>query len=316
VTKIQLHCSISENGDNSPPVYWQGNKNSVPSKSRQGRQNRISGEINLNENKIPEPLEALIVLISSFFVIISITLLISFASPYFSFSDSSEQNIELLYVFFGIFFFILPYFYAKKRGYDLKLIFRFNPVRKEVILLSTLIGITITIIGDEIDRLIQIIIPLPDWFAEQAKYLVADSIVEWILIISGAIIIAAFAEELLFRGFLQVSLEKKGDPNRAVVLSSIAWTIVHMNPYWAIQIFIIGIIIGFLAWRTKSVIPAIIVHAINNFIALLFLNYQLDINWSWYLLGEHVSPVLLVISIYGLVWSIRNLTNIYKNEPQ
>jgi membrane protease YdiL (CAAX protease family) len=266
--------------------------------------------------KIPEPVEALIVLIVSFFIIIFITLLISFGSSLLPFSDSSEQNIELLYIILGIFFFIIPYIYTKKREYDIQLIFRFNPVSKDIILISTIIGITITIVGDELDRLVQILIPLPDWIVEQTKYLIADSTLDWILIISGAIIIAAFSEELLFRGFLQVSLEKKGDPNRAVILSSIAWTIIHMNPYWAIQIFIMGVIIGFLAWRTNSVIPCIIVHGMNNFIAVLFINFQLDKKISWYLMGDHVSPVLLVISLYGLIWGIKMLTRMYKKELQ
>ena len=142
----------------------------------------------MNQNKIPEPLEALIVLILSFFTIIISTFLISFIFPFLSSSDSSDQNMQLLYVIFGIFFFILPYIYAKKKAYNRKVIFRFNPVRQDVIILSVIIGITITIISDELDRLVQIIIPLPEWFIEQTKYLVADSMSDWILIILGAII--------------------------------------------------------------------------------------------------------------------------------
>ena len=41
--------------------------------------------------------------------------------------------------------------------------------------------------------------------------------------------------------------------------------VISTNPFWAVQIFIMGVIIGFLAWRTDSVIPGIIVHALNNF---------------------------------------------------
>ena len=42
-----------------------------------------------------------------------------------------------------------------------------------------------------------------------------------------------------------------------------------MNPYWFIQIYILGVFLGFLAWKTKSIIAPLILHGLNNFIALL-----------------------------------------------
>ncbi len=99
---------------------------------------------------------------------------------------------------------------------------------------------------------------------------------DWVLLLFGVVIIAAVSEEMIFRGFLQISLEKKGDINRAVILSSITWTLIHVNPYWAIQIFITGVILGFLAWRTDSAYPSMIVHAANNFLSLLFINMDIE----------------------------------------
>jgi membrane protease YdiL (CAAX protease family) len=127
----------------------------------------------------------------------------------------------------------------------------------------------------------------------------------------GVVILAAISEELLFRGFLQVSLEKKGDITRAVILTSVTWTIIHVNPYWAIQIFITGIFIGFLAWRTNSVLPSMIVHATNNLISMLFINNVLEDSMDWYYLGDHISPIVLVISIAILILSIRRISANY-----
>jgi membrane protease YdiL (CAAX protease family) len=67
---------------------------------------------------------------------------------------------------------------------------------------------------------------------------------------------------------------------------------------------------GFLSWRTRSVIPSIILHGINNLVSLLVLNFELDKKMDWYLMGEHVSPVILVPALYLLVWSIRRITEI------
>ena len=118
----------------------------------------------------------------------------------------------------------------------------------------------------------------------------------------------------MFRGFLQVSLERRGDITRAVILSSISWTIIHINPYWAIQIFITGIILGFLAWRTNSVFPSIIVHATNNFVSLVAINIDLEGSLDWYQLGEHVSPIIIIIAAGVLIIAIRHISNLYQSN--
>jgi membrane protease YdiL (CAAX protease family) len=166
------------------------------------------------------------------------------------------------------------------------------------------------VIGDELDRLIQIFVPVPQWFIDELQFMKAESGTEWLMLILGVVLLAAFAEELLFRGFLQVSLERKGDPTRAVLLTSLTWTMVHMNPFWAIQIFIIGVVIGFLAWRTNSVIPSIIVHGMNNLLSLIF--YNIGDQIPWYLMGNHVSIYLLLPAAFVLVWCIRHLTALYR----
>jgi len=120
------------------------------------------------------------------------------------------------------------------------------------------------------------------------------------------------SEEILFRGFLQVSLEKKGDITRAVILSSVTWTIIHVNPYWAIQIFVTGVILGFIAWRTNSVYPSMIVHATNNFLSLMVINYNLEESMDWYFLGDHISPVVFVIALGILIICIRRISAYYK----
>jgi membrane protease YdiL (CAAX protease family) len=114
-----------------------------------------------------------------------------------------------------------------------------------------------------------------------------------------------------------VSLERKGDITRAVIFSSIAWTIIHVNPYWAIQIFISGIFIGFLAWRTNSVFPSIIVHGINNLLSLIYVNIQNKDSLNWYTLGDHVSPVWIVVAAGLLFFSIQQLSSHYtKINPE
>lgn len=264
------------------------------------------------QKKFPEPVEALVVILLAFGSIILFAITITIFSYLFDSEISSNDSNRYFYIFGGILFFVIPFLYIRHKKYDITSLFRLKPVSGEIIQYSLLVGITIGIVGDEIDRLVQLVIVMPDFMQEFMRTMMAHSLFDWIVLLLGAVFIASFGEEMLFRGFLQVTLEKKGDVTRAVILTSLSWTLIHTNPFWAIQIFIMGVIIGFLAWRTASVIPGIIVHALNNFLSLLFMNFNLDTELDWYLMGDHVNPVILIPSIAFLVWSLKRVTDFYK----
>ena len=69
-----------------------------------------------------------------------------------------------------------------------------------------------------------------------------------------------------------------------------------MNPFWFAQIYILGILLGFLAWKTNSIIPPLILHCLNNLIALV-LSFTANNETSFYLYKGHVSPWILLLAI-------------------
>jgi membrane protease YdiL (CAAX protease family) len=262
----------------------------------------------MEHKKYPEPVEALLVVLVTLGLILALGFIIIFWM-YLS-GTAASQYPKLLFVLDGIPFLIIPLLYVKLRRYDARTLFRFKAVPLPVLSWSVILGLSLRVLGDELDRLIQIFLPIPKWFVDQLHFMQAETGGDWILLLLGIVLLAAFSEEMLFRGFLQVTLERKGDPTRAVLLTSLAWTLVHVNPYWAIQIFIIGIVIGFLAWRTQSIVPTIIVHGMNNLLSLIFYNF--DQHMKWYRMGDHVSLYILVPAALILVWSIRRLTAYYQ----
>ena len=83
-------------------------------------------------------------------------------------------------------------------------------------------------------------------------------------------IMAPLVEELLFRGAIQGYMLRKGmKPLNAILIASAIFGIVHMNPIQIPFAFAIGLIFGWLYYRTGSVIPGIVGHFINNSIACL-----------------------------------------------
>jgi len=83
-------------------------------------------------------------------------------------------------------------------------------------------------------------------------------------------IMAPLVEELLFRGAIQGHLLRKGmKPVYAILIASAVFGIVHMNPIQIPFAFAIGMIFGWLYYRTGSVVPGMIGHFINNSIACI-----------------------------------------------
>ena len=72
---------------------------------------------------------------------------------------------------------------------------------------------------------------------------------------------------------------------------------IHFNPFWTIQIYMLGIILGFLSWKTQSIIPSIILHSMNNGAAFMLTIFE-ESDLSIYLYNENVSPIFICLGAY------------------
>lgn len=75
------------------------------------------------------------------------------------------------------------------------------------------------------------------------------------------------AEELGFRGFILRCLEKNMSVPTAVVISSLLFGLLHFNVLQGVGATLLGVYLGFVTWRTGSVVPAMVAHAANNFLS-------------------------------------------------
>ena len=78
-------------------------------------------------------------------------------------------------------------------------------------------------------------------------------------------LLAPILEELLFRGAIQgVLLNTLRKPWVAIVVSSLIFGVVHMNPAQIPFAFLLGMMFGWLYYRTGSLLPGIVGHVLNN----------------------------------------------------
>ena len=91
------------------------------------------------------------------------------------------------------------------------------------------------------------------------------------------VIAAPILEELLFRGIILDGLLKKYSPFVSILISSILFGVAHLNPWQFVNGLIIGIFSGWVYYRTRSLLPSIIIHASANLSGFLF-RYIVDID--------------------------------------
>ena len=77
----------------------------------------------------------------------------------------------------------------------------------------------------------------------------------------------ALFEELLFRGTILSGLKELG-LKAAVILSAVIFTFMHGNPEQTVHQFIIGVVVGYIFFKTGNLWIGIIVHFFNNFISV------------------------------------------------
>lgn len=184
-------------------------------------------------------------------------------------------------------------------------VFRFRWIRPKLIVLSVFLGLGLGIVSDELDRMVQSAVPMPENILRALQgFMVFKSTKEMLLLVLIVVIFAGIIEEMLFRGFLQRALEQSGREIKAIAVTALVFSFLHFNPWWAFQIFVLGIALGVLAWRSESILPGIVIHMVNNAVSMVFINTD-ESKLHWYLFRGHVTPVCLAIGLMLVYFGFR-----------
>ncbi len=97
-------------------------------------------------------------------------------------------------------------------------------------------------------------------------------------------LLPAVCEELTFRGFIFGGLAARGRAFRAIVISALMFGFTHSLLPQSVAACWMGLVLGFVAWRTGSVLCTMIVHGLNNLLTVTF---------AWYSTREIDVPVTL-----------------------
>ena len=109
--------------------------------------------------------------------------------------------------------------------------------------------------------------PMPQWLEETMKQLLDAPL--WITLISVSVFAPLF-EEWLCRGVVLRGLLSKNSPMTAITVSAAFFAIIHLNPWQAIPAFILGLLFGYVYYKTGSLKLTMLMHCANNTMAAIF----------------------------------------------
>jgi membrane protease YdiL (CAAX protease family) len=135
-----------------------------------------------------------------------------------------------------------------------------------------------------------------------------------------AVVAAPVCEEWLCRGVIAKGLLRHSTPTKAIVWSAFIFAFIHINPWQAVPAFIIGLLLGYVYWKTQSLLPCIFIHFVNNGFSfvLLYLFPDIDANASSQdVLGAHYDTVYhsAQILLAGVGYALYRVLNKSEKRP-
>ncbi|MBS0266037.1 MAG: CPBP family intramembrane metalloprotease [Planctomycetes bacterium] len=137
-------------------------------------------------------------------------------------------------------------------------------------------------------------------------------------------LVPAVFEESFFRGYLFPALHTKTTTATTIVVSAIAFGLFHainpspLAPERVVSTTLVGLLLGWVRWRTGSTLPGILLHAVNNALVFVPVYFEqqladlgigtmhaqhLPVNW---IVG---GSVCVAIGVVGMIWATHQPPN-------
>jgi membrane protease YdiL (CAAX protease family) len=104
----------------------------------------------------------------------------------------------------------------------------------------------------------------------------SHSVLELSYVLIVVALVPAFCEELLFRGLVQRNFERGIKGWWAIIFPGIIFGAYHFNPFSFLPLVILGVYLGFLVFRSNSILTSIVAHFANNLFAVVSIFFNGD----------------------------------------
>ena len=196
-------------------------------------------------------------------------------------------------------------YFIKRRGLSLKKTFRLNSLGiKNMVLIFFITILTYPIATFFQSIFISIVNLIKPLNMEIPPLPIDITKVPFLLAFLFVAVLPGICEEIMFRGTILRAYEKIGI-RKAIIISGLLFGLFHFNLINFAGPTVLGIVFGFMVYKTNSIYSSMIAHTINNSIALV-LNYVMVQNADFIDgLGEQqgdpsIVETLVAFAIFGL----------------
>ncbi|NAW51079.1 CPBP family intramembrane metalloprotease [Elizabethkingia argentiflava] len=121
---------------------------------------------------------------------------------------------------------------------------------------------------------------------------------------------APVLEEIIFRGIIQKGMINKGvSPAKSIFISAVIFGLVHANPWQFLGALLIGLIFGYVYFKTKTLLLPILLHAFNNFLSSMLMLYTSEESLATFFKISEIYLLLIgvvIISFFGYLFIYKN----------
>jgi ABC-2 type transport system permease protein/sodium transport system permease protein len=113
-----------------------------------------------------------------------------------------------------------------------------------------------------------------------------------VAIVMALAVVPAVCEELFFRGFLYSALRNQVGPRQTVLGTAILFGLFHLITGEAFAVerlattTFLGLVLGWVCWKTASVLPGMVLHVCHNGCLVLLSHYQEELVEHGWISGE------------------------------
>lgn len=189
--------------------------------------------------------------------------------------------------------------YTKK---DLKKTFRLKACGIKYICGGILIVLGAILIGMVISAAVGALFPDSAGEASELQAsLLGDNIISTLIVVA---LVPAVCEEMMFRGYIFTAFEDKFKPKTAMLIAACLFGVYHMSIVRFFVTAFIGLVICYVAHKSKSLIPGMIMHFINNGLSCITMYYPKQVGKIFpLLLSESVSVAdILFLVVIGAMF--------------
>ena len=225
----------------------------------------------LDNEKYPSIIEALVLVVLFMVLQILCGLAVGYLGERLNLPDYETLGFFINFLLIPVITGVTVISYGLWRGgYKWKSLFKEKKISLYFYIIVFLISVGLSVSLSEVDSWLRNIYPMTEIWQELFQTIYKANIVVSFIAIA---IVPPIIEEVLFRGIILRGFLKIYSPIVAIILSASLFAVIHINIWQMVPAFIAGLALGWIYYRSKSLLLVIFSHAVFNANAVLGSRY-------------------------------------------